>query len=384
MTSSLGSEPGSGGGGDWQDTNGDEPSKPKRMRLNEGDQYFVCDFDILGATDCVLSSINVEDVLQDQICKYSRLNLANLETLCLLSLQLHINNGNVAEVLAAADMLVMDEARDLCLDHLLNNMDVDNCLSLASLAQWHHWPGFRDTVFAFVREHFDAVWRSSSEFSKASATLLVELFSSSELNVRDEVDLLRAVRRWYTRGRARTKQRIAGLLALLQCARIGLCRESAYHGVALVGKFLYVVGGMRGSSYLRSCDRFDTERCAWDPCSAMHMARGYVAVAALDNYVYAVGGRDGKLYASGGFDGHLILSSVEEYTPSSNSWCLVRQMPSPRCSHQMVEMAGRIYIVGGYNGRCRLSTSEDNQRVHRRGIHSWETTSAVRVPKKSP
>ncbi|KAK8766693.1 hypothetical protein V5799_006533 [Amblyomma americanum] len=80
MTLSLGSEPGSGGGGDWQDTNGDEPSKPKRMRLNEGDQYFVCDFDILGATDCVFSSINVEDVLKEQICKYSRLSsLANME-----------------------------------------------------------------------------------------------------------------------------------------------------------------------------------------------------------------------------------------------------------------------------------------------------------------
>ncbi|KAK8766690.1 hypothetical protein V5799_006530 [Amblyomma americanum] len=80
MTLSLGSEPGSGGGGDWQDTNGDEPSKPKRMRQNEGDQYFVCDFDILGATDSVFSSINVEDVLKEQICKYSRLSsLANME-----------------------------------------------------------------------------------------------------------------------------------------------------------------------------------------------------------------------------------------------------------------------------------------------------------------
>ncbi|XP_077508278.1 histone-lysine N-methyltransferase eggless-like [Amblyomma americanum] len=80
MTSSLGSESGSGGGGEWQDTNADEPSKPKRMRLNEGDQYFVCDFDILGAIDCVFSSINVEDVLKEQICKYSRLNLASLES----------------------------------------------------------------------------------------------------------------------------------------------------------------------------------------------------------------------------------------------------------------------------------------------------------------
>lgn len=472
--------------------------------------------------------------------------------------ELHINNGNVTEVLTAADMLLMEEARDLCLDHLLHNMDADNCLGMAALAQWHHWPGFRDIVFCFVREHFGAIWRSSSEYPTVPAALLVELFSSSELNVREEVDLLLAIRRWYTQGRARTKERVTGLTTLLQCARIGLCREStlnefrqlnptlakssafrvavcedlqrgpcecspspllllhyegvkfedckalvppeprhddsgssgstvartpssstttappqfpcgrcaganperwvprvphemmfmvggwssgeernaieaydprayrwlmhtiqatsprAYHGVALVGKLLYVVGGMRGNAYLRSCDCFDTERCVWEPCSGMNMARGYVAVASLDNYVYAVGGRDefsrtatverynpvsnqwttvspmsrarsdgsacafrGKLYASGGFDGRLILSSVEEYTPSSNSWCLVPQMPSPRCSHQMVAMAGRIYIVGGYNGRCRLNTMIASERDATPS--SWQTMAPLRV-----
>ncbi|XP_077519248.1 histone-lysine N-methyltransferase eggless-like isoform X2 [Amblyomma americanum] len=77
MTLSLGSE---AGGGDCRDTNGDGPSEPKRMRLDEGEQYFVCDCDILGTIDRVFSSIDVEDGLKQEMCKFSRLcNLDKLE-----------------------------------------------------------------------------------------------------------------------------------------------------------------------------------------------------------------------------------------------------------------------------------------------------------------
>lgn len=69
MTLSLG-EPGSG---EPKDTNGDGPSEPKRMRLDEGEEYFVCDCDILSSIDRVFSNINVEDVLNEQITMFSRL-----------------------------------------------------------------------------------------------------------------------------------------------------------------------------------------------------------------------------------------------------------------------------------------------------------------------
>ncbi|XP_077507454.1 uncharacterized protein LOC144118378 [Amblyomma americanum] len=150
---------------------------------------------------------------------------------------------------------------------------------------------------------------------------------------------------------------------------------------------------MRAQEYLRSCDCFDTESGTWESCSPMQIARGYVAVVALGDYMYAIGGRNetertatverynprtnqwiyvaamlrrrsegaacafrGKLYISGGFSGEKVLVSVEEYTPYRNSWCTVRQLPGPRCSHQMVQLAGRIYVIGGYDGRQRVDT----------------------------
>ncbi|KAH8041731.1 hypothetical protein HPB51_017533 [Rhipicephalus microplus] len=173
----------------------------------------------------------------------------------------------------------------------------------------------------------------------------------------------------------------------------------AYHGIALLQNRLYVVGGVRENSFLRSCDCFDLESCTWQSCSTMKIARGYVSVVALEDYVYAIGGCNaggciasveryspssnqwtlvramtrqrsngsacafkGKLrqcrriYVSGGVNGQKVHASVEVYTPSQDTWCVVKRLPSPRCCHQMVVFDGRIYVIGGYNGRRRLQS----------------------------
>ncbi|XP_077508283.1 kelch-like protein 10 [Amblyomma americanum] len=278
--------------------------------------------------------------------------------------ELHINNGNVAEVLAAADMLVMDEARDLCLDHLLNNMDVDNCLSLASLAQWHHWPGFRDTVFAFVREHFDAVWRSSSEFSKASAALLVELFSSSELNVRDEVDLLRAVRRWYTRGRARTKQRIAGLLALLQCARIGLCRESVLTEFRQMNPML-----ANSSAYhVAVCEALQRGPCV---CSASPLLLLHFEGVELEECkaLASVNPRHGDVVSTGSTASGAPESALSQY-PCERCSGANPERWLPRVPHEV------LFVVGGWSsGEERDAVEAYDPRAYRWLMHTMQGTS---------
>ncbi|KAL3252097.1 hypothetical protein MRX96_054910 [Rhipicephalus microplus] len=451
--------------------------------------------------------------------------------------KLCLNENNVTEILATADMLLMDEARNQCLHYLLRNLRIENCLGIASLVQWYHCPSFSKAVLSYVREHFDQVWRTSDEFPVVTESLLVELLSSNELNVHDEVDLLHAIVRWSSARNAFAGGAGATMSRLLQSFRVGLCdslaledfwrshptlarsrafsqvvwepqqqgpclcspsplllvqcaarrsspgaadavptfdgysdsnntnaadaaaakrrtsfpqlecercgsarnperwlprmpyqmlflvggwsegrerdmietydsragrwlmnhmqgfKPRAYHGVTLMQNRLYVVGGMRDTEYLRSCDYFDIKRCTWETCSSMNVARGYVSVVSLGGYVYAIGGRNaaertasverydpcvnqwkpvcpmnkrrsdgaacvfrGKIYVSGGFDGEKVLRSVEMYSPSHERWYLVRSLPSPRCSHQMAVVGDRMYIIGGYDGRRRLST----------------------------
>ncbi|KAL1471726.1 hypothetical protein MTO96_023553 [Rhipicephalus appendiculatus] len=141
--------------------------------------------------------------------------------------KLALNEDNVTDVLAAGDMLLMDQVRNLCLHYMLRNLSIENCLGMAALAQWYHCPNFNRALLSFVREHFDQVWRTSDEFPDVSESLLVELLSSNELNVREEADLLHAIERWSSARDASAGEADAALSRLLQSVRVGLCESLA-------------------------------------------------------------------------------------------------------------------------------------------------------------
>ncbi|KAL1442433.1 hypothetical protein MTO96_030806, partial [Rhipicephalus appendiculatus] len=121
------------------------------------------------------------------------------ELLCFLYTDnMCLGSDNVLQVLEAADYLMMDDARDRCLQYLIRDMRAENCIGFAALLKPHYSPFFQEALFSFIREHFDEVWRHSDEFPHVSPELLIELLDSDELNVRNEADLLRAIDRWYS------------------------------------------------------------------------------------------------------------------------------------------------------------------------------------------
>ncbi|XP_049521753.1 LOW QUALITY PROTEIN: histone-lysine N-methyltransferase SETDB1-like [Dermacentor silvarum] len=73
------------GGHRAEDINGDGLPEAKRMRLDDNEQYFVCDCDILGTIDSVVSALNVEqmfkeDVWKEEVRKFSN-GLCNIDKL---------------------------------------------------------------------------------------------------------------------------------------------------------------------------------------------------------------------------------------------------------------------------------------------------------------
>ncbi|KAK8786566.1 hypothetical protein V5799_023662 [Amblyomma americanum] len=285
-------------------------------------------------------------------------------------------------------MLLLDEPRDQCLSLLLRYMAPENCLGLATLTRRYSCPKFTDAVMAYVRQHFDHVWRCSENLRDIPEWLLYDLLCSPELNVSREEDALEVIARWYS---ATREEESSGLSDLLRCVRIGCCEPGAYHGLVQWRRRLFVVGGLKLQSYLRSVDSFDLDSCEWHRHSPMHVTRAYVAAAALGDHIYAIGGHTGvertrtveryepltnqwsmvaslsrrrsdgsacaykgRLYVSGGFTGTDVLKTVEVYTPSLDCWTSVRSLPSPRCGHRMVEHCGRLYVIGGFDGLRRL------------------------------
>jgi len=66
----------------------------------------------------------------------------------------------------------------------------------------------------------------------------------------------------------------------------------------------------------------------------------------------------GKVYVIGGWDGTAYLSTVEVYDVVKGTWTTAKSMPKPRCFAAAVSLGGKVYVAGGYYGSYNLETVE--------------------------
>ena len=90
--------------------------------------------------------------------------------------------------------------------------------------------------------------------------------------------------------------------------------------VAVLGGYLYAIGGSDGQSPLNTVERYDPRQNKWSQVSPMATRRKHLGCAVFNNLIYAVGGRDDCME----------LSSAERYNPHTNSWSPIVAMTSRR------------------------------------------------------
>lgn len=76
----------------------------------------------------------------------------------------------------------------------------------------------------------------------------------------------------------------------------------------------------------------------WQPLARMQVARCQMGVAILDRYLYVVGGNSSS---------QAVLSSVERYSFDDNTWTTVCSMSVPRAIPAVAAADGLLYVAGG-------------------------------------
>uniref|UniRef100_S4RS59 Kelch-like family member 13 n=1 Tax=Petromyzon marinus TaxID=7757 RepID=S4RS59_PETMA len=114
------------------------------------------------------------------------------------------------------------------------------------------------------------------------------------------------------------------------------------HGIAVVGNFLFVVGGQsnydtKGKTAVDTVFRYDPRYNRWAQVAPLNEKRTFFHLSALNGRLYAVGGRN----AAG------ELATVECYDPSSNEWTYVARMAEPHYGHAGTVYGNLMYISGG-------------------------------------
>ena len=113
-------------------------------------------------------------------------------------------------------------------------------------------------------------------------------------------------------------------------------------GIGVVGGRLYIIGGYKQSGLsvwgpVATVYAYDPATDAWSECAPMPTARGALSVTV----------HDGKLYAIGGYEGRANSAAVEAYDPVRNSWSVRAPLPTPRDHLATTTAAGKLYAIGG-------------------------------------
>jgi N-acetylneuraminic acid mutarotase len=123
-------------------------------------------------------------------------------------------------------------------------------------------------------------------------------------------------------------------------------------GAATIGDRIYVIGGYDDVAEFNACDAYDPLMDSWEPRSPMALPRGGLAVVAVREQVYALGG---------GMSGYLAFN--ERYDPGMDAWSSIGTPVQEQWQSLGAAFVDPyIYAIGGWNG-ANLSVNEAYQAL---------------------
>ncbi|ETE71947.1 Kelch-like protein 13, partial [Ophiophagus hannah] len=127
------------------------------------------------------------------------------------------------------------------------------------------------------------------------------------------------------------------------------------HGIAVIGNFLYVVGGQsnydtKGKTAVDTVFRFDPRYNKWMQVASLNEKRTFFHLSALKGHLYAVGGRNaaGEL---GGITHDTFQKELMCFDPDTDKWTQKAPMTTVRGLHCMCTVGDKLYVIGGNHFR---------------------------------
>ncbi|XP_051540690.1 kelch-like protein 24 [Myxocyprinus asiaticus] len=297
--------------------------------------------------------------------------------------KLTLDEENVESIFQAADQLDVPVLSKACVQFLQKCVSHSNCLGLMDFASSYFLQPLQEQCQNLLYQDCEEVFKHD-EFLSLPKARVVELLACEHLQVSEEV-LVAAVLRWIHHKPAERKQDIRELLEKLRLPLLDPafftsvleaddlvqdCRDCRpllqearlYHAYGREvssertkprrrsgwAEIIFVIGGCdkNGFSRLSHTEKLNPLTGDWLSAATLPgYSKSEFSACELQNDIYLSGGQ-------------LNNTDVWCFMSRLNQWVRVCGLNRGRWRHKMTSMCGKLYVVGGYNGRERLSSVE--------------------------
>ena len=123
--------------------------------------------------------------------------------------------------------------------------------------------------------------------------------------------------------------------------------DEELYGTAVNGK-MYVIGGWDDGKAAGLNYEYDPATDKWTEKKGMPRSAHHAAIAAANGKLYVIGGfvppKDTQIPTGGAWE---PIADTWEYDPAADSWKSLAPVPTKRGAAVAVEVAGKIYVIGG-------------------------------------
>ncbi|XP_076029461.1 gigaxonin-like isoform X2 [Oratosquilla oratoria] len=286
-----------------------------------------------------------------------------------------LHHENIQDLLQAADLLLMKDLKDLCINYLLRQIEPGNCLGILQFARRYTCPRLEFCAKKFIFGHFREM-TMSEEFQFLTEDQVVSLLEEDGLQIHSEREVLFALVQWIKHNQDKNPN-IRGIME--KCLRFGLeysdLKEACHDGVtelfrdgwdSLFGEhkekqlshrprgmmqaMVFTDGGLnKVSRRMWAVDLWQHKR-DYRLIKSFHIARRNHRIVAEGGYLFVIGGCDAE---------GRVLSSGEKFDLKQEVWMPIAPMTTPRCHFGLVSHAGKLYAIGGENNNRLLKCVEE-------------------------
>lgn len=281
--------------------------------------------------------------------------------------QLTITDSSVQNLFLAADLLQFKWAKDSCVQFIMQQIDIANCLGVRALAERHSCKVMYEAATLYIMENFTKVTQTE-DFHILSSGEVIELISHNEVKVCSEIEVFDACITWIKYNLEKRKCHLSEFLKVIRLPFIPMKQlqmDVAEHPLVLndiysrdivedaitfhfdhasvqmrhcYAEMIYLLGGETSfMKEVKSVERYNCETMQWEMVKSMTEARASFTVATLQD----------KLYVIGGYRRGRKLNSMECYDPVQNAWLSLKPMSKCQGDMRAAVLDGFIYVAGG-------------------------------------